>query len=61
MSLVPSPAQCVPGIGEIFTKADAKVRKIIVSGIVKEFEEASRSGAKAEIAGVGKVVLGGLV
>ncbi|KAL8819814.1 MAG: hypothetical protein Q9191_007651 [Dirinaria sp. TL-2023a] len=61
ISLVPSPAQCVPGISEIFTKADSKLRKIIVSGLVKEFEEASRNGAKAEIAGVGKVVLGGLM
>lgn len=61
MSLVPSPSQCAPGISEIFAKADAKLRKIIVSGIVKEFEEASRNGAKTEIAGVGKVVLGGLM
>ena len=61
MSLVPSPSQCAPGISETFAKADAKLRKIIVQGIVKEFEEASRSGAKNEIAGVGKVVLGGLM
>lgn len=61
MSLVPSPSQCVPGISETFAKADAKLRKIIVSGIVKDFEEASRSGAKTEIAGVGRVVLGGLM
>ena len=61
MSLVPSPSQCAPGVNEVFAKADTKLRKIIISGIVKEFEEASRSGAKAEIAGVGKVVLGGLM
>ncbi|KAL8662502.1 MAG: hypothetical protein Q9202_004647 [Teloschistes flavicans] len=61
VGLVPTPTQCVPGVGEIFTKADSRLRKVMVQGIVKEFEEASRSGAKAEMAGVTKVVLGGLV
>ncbi|KAL8682765.1 MAG: hypothetical protein Q9224_000122 [Gallowayella concinna] len=61
LGLLPSPAACVPGVGEIFTKADSRLRKVIVQGIVKEFEDASRSGAKAEVAGVSKVVLGGLV
>ena len=61
MSLVPSPATCAPGVAEIFAKADGKLRKVIVTGIVKEFEEASRSGAKGELAGVSKVILGGLV
>ena len=60
MNLIPSPSMCAPGVGEVFAKADAKLRKIIVSGVVKEFEEASRSGARAEMAGIGKVVLGGL-
>jgi len=61
MSLIPSPAMCVPGTGEIFGKADAKLRKVIVQGIIKEFEDASRAGAKAEFAGLSKVVLGGLM
>ena len=61
IGLIPSPAMCVPGTGEIFAKADAKLRKIIVAGIIKEFEEESRKGAKAEFAGLGKVVLGGLM
>ncbi len=61
MSLVSSPTMCVPGVGEIFHKADARLRKVIVVGIVKEFEDASRSGAKGEMAGIGKVVLGGLM
>ncbi|KAL6714973.1 hypothetical protein ACLMJK_007233 [Lecanora helva] len=60
-SLVSSPAVCSPGVGDTFTKADSKLRKVIVSGIIKEFEDASRSGAKAEFAGLGKVVLGGLM
>ncbi|MCJ1275220.1 hypothetical protein MMC21_003021 [Puttea exsequens] len=61
MSLIPSPAVCIPGTGEIFGKADSKLRKVILSGIIKEFEDASRAGAKAEFAGLGKVVLGGLM
>ena len=61
VKLVPSSAQCVPGVGETFIKADGKVRKLLVNGIVKEFEEASRQGAKAEMAGLGKVVLSGMM
>ncbi|KAI9696954.1 MAG: hypothetical protein M1836_004915 [Candelina mexicana] len=61
INLVSSPAICVPGVGEMFTKADGRVRKLIVSGVVNEFETASRGGVKAEVAGVGKVVLGGLM
>lgn len=61
MSLISSPNMCSPSIAELFTKADARVRKIIVSGVVKEFEDSSRGGVKSEVANVGKVVLGGLV
>jgi len=61
MSLVSSPKECSPQVAEMFTKADAKVRKIIVQGVVKEFEDSSRSGIRSEVAGVGKVVLGGLM
>ncbi|KAL8646106.1 MAG: hypothetical protein Q9210_006316 [Variospora velana] len=61
IGLLPSPAMCAPGVGEMFAKADTRLRKVIVQGIVKEFEDASRSGAKFELAGVNKVVLGGLV
>ena len=61
ITLIPSPAMCTPGTGEIFAKADSKLRKIIVSGIIKEFEEESRKGARSEFAGLGKVVLGGLM
>lgn len=61
ISLISSPAICVPGVGEMFTKADGRVRKLIVGGVVNEFETASRAGVKAEVAGVGKVVLGGLM
>ena len=61
MNLIPSPGMCTPGTGDMFAKADTKLRKVIVQGIVKEFEDASRTGAKAELAGLGKVVLGGLM
>lgn len=61
MSLVSGPRECSPYIAEMFTKADARVRKILVQGVVKEFEDSSRAGVKGEIAGVGKVVLGGLM
>ncbi|KAH7356536.1 hypothetical protein BKA65DRAFT_209008 [Rhexocercosporidium sp. MPI-PUGE-AT-0058] len=61
MSLVGTPRECSPVVAEMFTKADARVRKIIVQGVVKEFEDSSRGGVKSEVAGVGKVVLGGLM
>lgn len=61
ISLVASPRECSPAVAEMFTKADQRVRKIIVQGVVKEFEESSRVGVKTEVAGVGKVVLGGLM
>jgi len=61
MSLVSGPRECSPTVAEMFTKADARVRKIIVQGVVKEFEDSSRGGVKSEVAGVGRVVLGGLM
>ena len=61
MTLISSPAICAPGVGDLYGKADARLRKVMVAGIIKEFEDASRSGAKTEIAGIGKVVLGGLI
>ncbi|KAG8528019.1 uncharacterized protein KY384_006935 [Bacidia gigantensis] len=60
MSLIPSPTTVSPGLGEIFAKADARLRKIMVANLIKEFEDTSRTGARAEFAGLGKVVLGGL-
>ncbi|KAK7751879.1 hypothetical protein SLS62_006180 [Diatrype stigma] len=61
MSLLPTARDCGPGVAELFGKADAKVRKLIVQGVVKEFEDASRAGLKQEMTSVGKVVLGGLM
>ncbi|KAK7917338.1 hypothetical protein PG985_010946 [Apiospora marii] len=61
MSLIPSARECTPPIAELFTKADARVRKIIIQGVVKEFEDSSRAGLKQEVGNVSKVVLGGLM
>lgn len=61
MGLLTSPKDCTPLIAELFTKADQRVRKIIIQGVVKEFEDSSRSGLKQEVTNVGKVVLGGLM
>ncbi|KAJ6085933.1 hypothetical protein N7486_010214 [Penicillium sp. IBT 16267x] len=60
-SLVSSPSVCTVALGETFSKADAKLRKIMVAGAVREFEDASRNGVKNEISGVSRVVLGGLL
>ncbi|KAF4984704.1 hypothetical protein FZEAL_145 [Fusarium zealandicum] len=61
LALVPSPRECSAPVAELFTKADSRVRKIIVQGIVREFEDQSRSHIKTEVASIGKVVLGGLM
>jgi hypothetical protein len=61
ISLVSTPAVCSASLGELFTKTDAKLRKVMVTGVVREFEDASRGGAKSEIGGVSRVVLGGLL
>lgn len=61
LSLVPTPRECNAAVAEQFTKADSRVRKIIVQGVVKEFEDTSRNGVRTEVANVGKIVLGGLM
>lgn len=61
LSLLRTPRECTAAVAELFTKADARVRKIIVQGIVKEFEDTSRNGVRTEVANVGKIVLGGLM
>ncbi|KAF3760587.1 hypothetical protein M406DRAFT_268335 [Cryphonectria parasitica EP155] len=61
LSLLPTPRECNAAVAELFTKADSRVRKIIVQGVVKEFEETSRNGVRTEVANVGKIVLGGLM
>lgn len=48
-------------VGDLFSKADARVRKLLLAGTVREFEESCRVGVRTEVGGVGKVVLGGLM
>src|SRR5438045_3341195 len=49
MGLIPSPKECSPHIAEMFTKADARIRKIIVQGVVKEFEEIGRASCRERV------------
>lgn len=64
LTLVNSPVVCAhgshQGLGEMFAKADARLRKVIVGAVAREFEAAARDGSKREILGVQRVVLGGL-
>ncbi|KAJ4392861.1 hypothetical protein N0V91_011216 [Didymella pomorum] len=48
-------------VGDLFAKADARIRKLLLAGTVREFEESCRVGVRTEVGGVGKVVLGGLM
>ncbi|KAK4496580.1 hypothetical protein PRZ48_012560 [Zasmidium cellare] len=61
MDLVSSPEICSPAIGAEFSKADKAIRKILVANVVREFEDTTRAGVKGEVAGLGKLVLGGLM
>lgn len=61
LGLLSTPRECTATVAELFTKADARVRKIIVQGVVKEFEDTSRNGVRTEVANVGKIVLSGLM
>lgn len=61
LGLIPGPRDCNAVVAELFTKADSRVRKIIVQGVVKEFEDSSRTGVRSEVANVGKIVLSGLM
>jgi hypothetical protein len=60
-ALINGPTSIAPGVTEMYHKADARLRKVIVSGVIKELEEATRAGIKSEMKGVNRVVLGGLV
>jgi hypothetical protein len=61
LQLVPGARECTAPVAELFTKADAKVRRLLVQGVVKDFEEHSKSHVRSEMANIGKVVLGGLM
>ncbi|KAK0869307.1 hypothetical protein LTS02_003075 [Friedmanniomyces endolithicus] len=61
LSIIPSPEACTPIVGEAFAKADKAVRKILVANVMREFEDGTRQGVKTEVAGLGRLVLGGLM
>jgi len=61
LQVVYGPTVCNATLAELFYKTDARIRKVMVGGIIKDFESASREKAKQELAGVQKVVLGGLM
>ena len=61
LDLVPSPDVCKPIVGETFNKVDKAVRKILVANVMREFEDATRGAVKGEVAGLGRLVLGGLM
>ena len=61
LQLLGSPNVCTPVLSETFTKVDARIRKVMVGGIIREFENSCRDNAKKELMGVQKVVLGGLM
>ncbi|KAJ9619517.1 hypothetical protein H2203_008295 [Taxawa tesnikishii (nom. ined.)] len=42
LQLLPSPERCVPAVAEAFAKADKAVRKILIQGLMKEFEDGAR-------------------
>lgn len=61
LNLISTPDMCSPTVGEAFAKADKSVRKILVANVMREFEESTRNGVKGEVAGLGKLVMGGLM
>lgn len=61
LTMLPTPEACGPGIAEAFHKADKGLRKVLLNGTVNEFGENTRKEARAEVGGLGKLVLGGLM
>ncbi|KAK3109940.1 hypothetical protein LTR53_016284, partial [Teratosphaeriaceae sp. CCFEE 6253] len=61
LRLIPGPEACTTSVGEVFAKADKAVRKILVANVLREFEDGTRQGVKTEVAGLGRLVLGGLM
>lgn len=59
--LVNNSAACPNSVADLFLKADQKIRRIVVTGTVREWEEAVRVNVKREIGGVAREVLGGML
>ena len=60
-TLVTSASVCTPETADMFTKADGRIRRVVFEGIIKDFVDYTRAGVKNEVAGISKVVLGGLM
>ncbi|KAI9671702.1 MAG: hypothetical protein M1831_003230 [Alyxoria varia] len=52
---------CGPNVADLFSKADAKVRKLVTSEITKDMEGRSKDGVRREMAGVGRLIMGSLM
>ena len=61
MQILLGPGACTPVVSDLFNKVDGRIRKVMISAVVREFESASRENAKRELMGVQKVVLVGLM
>ncbi|KAK6441556.1 hypothetical protein LTR95_002200 [Oleoguttula sp. CCFEE 5521] len=61
LGLVTGPELCTMSVGDAFIKADKAVRKILVANVMREFEDNTRAGVKSEVAGLQRLVLGGLM
>ena len=61
LGMLANPDTCTMAVGEAFAKADKAVRKILVANVMREFEDGTRAGVKTEVAGLGRLVLGGLM
>lgn len=61
LALIPNPDLCSAAVGDAFVKADKSIRKILVANVMREFEDNSRANIKTEVAGLGRLVLGGLM
>lgn len=61
MNLIASPRDTNPSIAELFSKADTRIRKLILQGAVKDIEDSSRICVKNEISSIGRVIMGGLL
>ncbi|KAF2720812.1 hypothetical protein K431DRAFT_285504, partial [Polychaeton citri CBS 116435] len=60
LDLIAKPEDCAPGVSEAFAKTDKAVRKVLISSVQREFEDSTRTGVRGEVAGLGRLVLGGL-
>jgi hypothetical protein len=61
LKMVAGPEKCGPGLGEMFTKADGKMRKLVLVGVVKDLEEGARQVVRSQTAGLGRLIMEGLM